>query len=116
MPWMIPTVLKNLVKGPSTRRYPFVKREPFKDARGKVEWDMTKCDLCQDCQRLCPVGAIIVDTEKKTVTYDPFLCIYCRTCSEGCFHTAIICTLQYKSPDTEKRKEVYEKKEVPTPV
>lgn len=111
MPWMIPTVIRNLFKGPATRRYPYEKREPFKDARGKVSWDMAKCDLCHDCERLCPVMAIVVDEENKRITYDPFLCIYCRTCAEGCFHGAILCSLEYKSPDTEKTKEVYEKKE-----
>jgi ech hydrogenase subunit F len=111
MPWMIPTVLKNFFSGPSTRRYPYTKREPFKDARGKVSWDMSKCDLCHDCERICPVGAITVEDDKERITFDPFQCVYCRSCAEGCFHGAILCSLQYAPAETEKIKEVYEKDE-----
>ena len=107
MPWMLPTVLKNLFKGPATRKYPYEKREPFKDARGKVSWDMSKCDFCHDCERICPVGAIVVDEEHQSITYDPFLCVYCRMCAESCVHGAILCSLEYTAPDTEKSKEVF---------
>ena len=117
MPWMLPTVLRNLFKGPATRRYPVEKREPMPESRGKVSWDMSKCDLCHDCERLCPVGAIVVDEENQRILYDPFLCIYCRTCAEGCFHNAILCSLEYCRPDTEKTVEVFDKpKEVPVDV
>ena len=117
MPWMLPTVLKNLVKGPATRRYPVEKREPFPEARGKLSWDMSKCDLCHDCERLCPVGAIVVDEANKTITYDPFLCVYCRTCAESCFHGCIIVSGEYQPPSPVKTVEVFDKKkEVPVDV
>ncbi len=113
MPWMFPTVMKNLFKGPATRRYPYKKREPFEEARGKVSWDMAKCDLCHDCERMCPVGAIVVDEGKKTITYDPFLCVYCSKCAESCFHGCIIVSLNYCEPAYEKSVDVFEKKEAP---
>jgi len=113
---MIPTVFKNLFSGPATRRYPFEKREPFPEYRGKLSWDMTNCDLCHDCERLCPVGAIVVDEENKTITWDPYLCIYCRKCAENCFHECIIVSSEYQPPSTKKDVEVFEKKEVPADI
>ncbi len=115
MPWMLPTVLKNLFKGPATRRYPYEKREPVKEARAKLSWDMTNCDFCHDCERLCPVGAITVDEENKRITWDPFLCIYCRRCAESCFHNCILVEPEYRQPELIKEVEVFEKKEKEVP-
>jgi len=116
MPWMIPRLLKNLFGGPVTVRYPFEKKPPVPEVRGKLSWEMSKCDLCGDCQRLCPSNAIIVDEANRKIIYDPFSCIYCRTCAEGCFHGAILCSVEYAPPNTQKSTEVYEKKEVPVDV
>jgi len=116
MPWMIPTVLKNLFSGPATVKYPFEKKDPVPEMRGKLTWDMTNCDLCHDCERLCPVGAIVVDEEQKKITYDPFLCIYCRKCAENCFHKCIVVSVEYHEPNVKKGTLVFEKEEVPAEI
>ncbi len=107
MPWMLPTLFRNLLRGPVTRRYPFVKREPFPATRGKLIFHSERCDFCGDCARVCPSGAIEVDTERKRLTYDPFKCIYCRTCVEFCLPGAITMDTHYHPPDYEKKVETH---------
>jgi ech hydrogenase subunit F len=98
MPWMIPRLIKNLLSGPATRRYPFEKRTPFADARGALVHDKDKCDLCGDCVRLCPAAAIVMDEQQKSLTYNPYRCIYCRLCAESCQHGAVTATTTHQPP------------------
>lgn len=107
MPWMLPNILKNLFSKPATRRYPFIKREPFERTRGKLSWDISKCDLCGDCGRICASSAIVVDEEKGEIHYDPFKCIYCALCVESCLQGAISMDRYYTPPAPEKGIEVY---------
>ena len=106
MPWMLPTIIRNLFSTPATRRYPFKDiREPFPGTRGKVHFDMEKCNLCGACARICPANAIIVDKENKTIQYDPFACIYCGNCVDSCPKKAISMELTYSPPATIKSEE-----------
>jgi ech hydrogenase subunit F len=103
---MLPVIVKNLFSRPATRRYPFKDiREPFPGYRGKVYWDVSKCDLCGDCARACPSQAIEVNVEKKEITYDPFKCIYCGTCVQTCLPRAINQDKHYTKPATAKQVE-----------
>ena len=105
MPWILPTILKNLFSTPATRRYPYVKRETFSGARGKIYWDAGKCDLCGDCARVCPGNAIQVDVENRQIEYNPLKCIYCGTCVETCLQHAITQDKYYAPPSIHKKKE-----------
>ncbi len=106
MPWMLPTIWKNLFSRPVTRRYPFKDiREPFSGYRGKLHFDMEKCNLCSACAQLCPSNAIVVDKEAKTLKYNPFACIYCATCVEACPRKAITMDTHYSPPATVKSEE-----------
>ena len=105
MPWMLPTVIKNLFSKPATLCYPVVVREPVAGFRGKVRWDGNKCDLCNDCARLCPSGAITVDVPSRQVRYDPLKCIYCANCVDVCLQQAISHDLTYTSPRIHKKQE-----------
>ncbi len=108
MPWMFPTVMKNLFSRPATRRYPFQEvREPFAGYRGRLSFDVKKCDLCGDCARVCPANAISVSAEKQELHYAPFNCIYCRTCVETCLQQAINMDNHYTAPAYEKAEETY---------
>ena len=108
MPWMLPTICKNLFSRPATRRYPFKDiREPFPGYRGKIHFDTTKCTACGACARICPAQAIEVDKENKQVKYYPFRCIYCGTCAEICFPQAITQDVHYTPPGAEKAEELY---------
>jgi formate hydrogenlyase subunit 6/NADH:ubiquinone oxidoreductase subunit I len=103
---MLPTIIKNLFSRPATRRYPFRDvREPFTGTRGRVHFDMEKCNLCTACARVCPANAIIVDKENKTIKYDPFACIYCGNCVDSCPRKAITMDIFYSLPAVEKSQE-----------
>lgn len=115
MPWMIPVVLRNLFSLPATRRYPYVKREPFERTRGKVSFDLTKCDGCRDCERICPSEAISVDVSKKEIGWDPFRCIYCHWCAEACWKGAISAENVYSSPGYAKEARAFTKGEDTVP-
>jgi len=107
MPWMLPTICKNLFSKPATRRYPFKDiREPFPGYRGKIHFDTTRCNACGACARLCPARAIEANKEKKQVKYYPFRCIYCGTCL-ACPREAITQDAHYTPPDTKKAEELY---------
>ncbi len=49
--------------------------------------DHSKCDLCANCTRTCPMGVLkIVD---RKVTRLPNICIGCRNCKVSCSPGAI---------------------------
>ena len=103
MAWMFPTIIKNLFSRPATRRYPFKDiREPFPGYRGSIHWDVSKCDLCGDCARVCPAEAIEVSLANNQITYDPFKCIYCGTCVQTCLPRAISQDKHYTKPAATK--------------
>ncbi len=107
MAWFLPGVLSNLFGGPATRLYPFQKREPFPRARGHIEFDESKCNLCTLCARRCPAAAISVDREGRTYTFWPFRCIICEACVEACPRKAISLKDQWRAPAYAKATQVY---------
>lgn len=111
MPKMLKEVLKNLFSPPATVNYPFVKPTPVPGTRGALTWDMSKCDQCQDCERVCPSVAIKVYPKEKKVEYQPFKCLFCYLCIDNCMQSAIIGSDNFKTADYEKKIEVYETKQ-----
>jgi ech hydrogenase subunit F len=82
---MIGNIFKNLASKPATRKYPFEKREPFKNSRGRVKGvDIDVCIFCGICARKCPSDAIKVNKNEKSWEIDPFKCVVCSVCSEVC--------------------------------
>ena len=77
-------LLRSLFRGPSTRRYPFVVRDPFAATRGGVDVDPDSCILCMLCQKKCPTGAITVDRPGRTWAIRRVNCIACGACVECC--------------------------------
>jgi ech hydrogenase subunit F len=100
MPEMLKEILKNLFSKPATVLYPFEQPEPLPNTRGEVEFDMTRCDQCQDCQRVCPSGAITVYPDEKKIEYEPYKCMYCHLCIENCMQEAISHSLKTKASYT----------------
>jgi len=79
-----PTVVKNLLKKPATRKYPFEVREPFEKYRGELIIDIEKCIFCGMCARKCPCQCITVDKTAGTWACDPHECITCGYCVDAC--------------------------------
>lgn len=49
-----------------------------------------KCTLCLYCQKVCPAGAIVVKSGKKTPSFNSSKCIRCFCCLETCPGEAIV--------------------------
>jgi ech hydrogenase subunit F len=81
---MLKNVLRNLSSRPATRLYPLEDRAPFPACRGRIHNAVEECIFCSSCARLCPTGAIAVDSKAGRWEYDPFLCVYCSVCVERC--------------------------------
>ncbi len=97
-----PTILKNLVNRPATRKYPFVKRAPFEKYRGELYSNVDDCIFCGLCARKCPSVCITVD--KKTCLWecDPFACVYCGICVDTCPTKCLHFHDVHRSPATEQ--------------
>ena len=89
MPYMLPTILKNLFTGYATRLYPVQVREPFENARGHVVFLDDKCTMCGVCALRCPSVAITTDKEKNELVFYPLRCIVCEVCVQACPSDAI---------------------------
>ena len=77
-------VLRNLFRGPSTRRYPFVVRPAFEGSRGRIAIDYPECIHCGACMRRCPAQAITVGKEPKSWRIEHFACVTCGLCVRVC--------------------------------
>lgn len=97
-----PTVVKNLLKKPATRNYPFVVRDPFPNFRGELVIDIDKCIFCGMCARKCPSQCIEVDKTKGTWSCDPHACISCGYCRDHCPTKCLTMKDTHRKPMTEK--------------
>ena len=97
---MVPRALRNLASRPATRQYPFVVREPFEGARGKIEFDVATCNYCMLCMRKCPAAAIIVDREAKMWSIEHLRCIACNVCVEVCSKKSLTMSNLPRKPHT----------------
>lgn len=76
--------LKKVMKNPRiTFEYPS-KELNKSNFRGKVEIDTEKCNFCGICAERCPSGAIVFNTEKRTIGLDSDQCIFCCLCEDIC--------------------------------
>lgn len=102
---MLKTIIKNLFSKPSTRRYPYVKREPFEGARGHINNDIDQCIFCANCSRQCPAKAIHVSKEEGFWSIDRFKCIMCGYCAEKCPKKCL--TIECKYADSAYQKGIH---------
>lgn len=83
-------VVKALIKGPYTTRFPYAPHEPAKRFRGKPEYSNEGCIACAACALVCPMRAIesrdVITKEKATRKMILHLdeCHYCGQCSALC--------------------------------
>ncbi len=92
-------IFRNLFSRPATRRYPFVKREPFPGTRGQLAIDPDRCIYCGICAKRCPANAITVSkTPSKSWTLDNYRCVICGYCVEVCPKKCLTMKQDYFSP------------------
>lgn len=95
---MIGPTMKNLVRKPVTRRYPFEPYVPHARTRGKIVIEFEKCNFCLLCDRRCPTHAIVVDRPGKVWQIDRLRCIQCGRCVEVCPKDCLAMDPHYSSP------------------
>lgn len=100
-------VLKNLVTGPVTERYPFVPKVNPEGARGSVNIELDKCIFCGICQRKCPTAAIVVTKEPKSWEIDRLRCISCNYCVEVCPKKCLVLDTKYAPCSTVRSKDMF---------
>jgi len=97
-----PTVVKNLLKKPATRGYPFTVREPFPNYRGELTIAVEECIFCGMCARKCPSQCITVDKKAATWQCDPHACVYCGLCVDHCPTKCLSMKDVHRAPMTER--------------
>jgi len=97
-----PTVVKNLLKKPATRNYPFEVREGFPMYRGELVINIDDCIFCGMCSRKCPSQCITVDKKAGTWQCDPHACVYCGYCRDACPTKCLDMKDVHRAPMTEK--------------
>jgi hydrogenase-4 component H len=108
MPRILPTVLKNLFRGPATIKYPRERVEPPERFRGKPVVDKEMCISCGLCVRACPNDAISLDENTKKPRIWLARCIFCGRCAEVCPRKAIKMTKEFELAFYDKSKAVSE--------
>lgn len=96
------TELRNLFSKPATRPYPLQPREYAERTRGHIENDINSCIFCTLCAKRCPTGTITVDRNARTWAINPYGCIQCGYCVEGCPKKCLSMKQTYTQPAPEK--------------
>ena len=107
--------IKHIYRKPVTLQYPDERQVMSERFRGFVHNDMTKCDSCNICAKLCPVDCIYIETEGKgkermMIRYaiDYNKCIWCSLCTENCHTGSITMSHDYDHSVYDRRSLVYE--------
>lgn len=77
--------------GRTTTSYPRQPITPPPGVRGKPTVDVSKCDGCGDCARVCPTPALQVlpRADAQIWRLDVGSCIFCGLCADACPTDAI---------------------------
>lgn len=78
------TVIKTLLKGPSTIRYPYQPAKVTPITRGHLTIDINDCIFCGLCRMHCPADAITVSKPERTWELNQFQCVICGCCVSYC--------------------------------
>jgi NADH-quinone oxidoreductase chain I len=108
----IGSVVKEVVKKPTTLEYPEEKEDLTDNYRGVHKLDMKTCISCAACERICPNNTITmveVDTEKgvkKMPEINLERCLYCALCEEVCPTRCLTLTKDYDFVKYDRREYV----------
>ena len=109
-------LLRNIIKGPSTIRYPFEDSPAPEKLRGKIRHNPDICVACGMCEYVCAGGAIrLQETEdKKGVHFVVWhnSCTFCGLCEHYCPTKAIHLTQDYHTAHLQADKFRYCEKTV----
>ncbi len=107
--------IKHIYRKPVTLQYPDERQVLSDRFRGFVHNDMTKCDACNICAKLCPVDCIYIESEGKgkermmtRYAIDYNKCIWCSMCTENCHTGSITMSHDYDHSVYDRRSLVYE--------
>ena len=107
--------IKHIYRKPVTLQYPDERQVLPDRYRGFVHNDMTKCDACNICAKLCPVDCIYIESEGKgkermmtRYAIDYNKCIWCSMCTENCHTGSITMSHDYDHSVYDRRSLVYE--------
>ena len=107
--------IKHIYRKPVTLQYPDERQVMPERYRGFVHNDMTKCDSCNICAKLCPVDCIYIESEGKgkermmtRYAIDYNKCIWCSMCTENCHTGSITMSHDYDHSVYDRRSLVYE--------
>ena len=110
---MTRNIAQNLFEGPSTRRYPAVKRYYEPKSRGMIGIDIEACIFCGLCSKRCPTGALTVAKDRKEWEIDRLRCIFCGYCMEVCPKKCLSMANHYSPCVTDRRDAIHLEKQAP---
>jgi ech hydrogenase subunit F len=112
-------VMRSALSRPATRLYPFEKRPFYKNTRGSISIDISKCIFCSICQKKCPTDAIVVKKDEKSWQINRLRCITCNACVDACPKKCLNMDAMYspgvviKGADDKVTQEAKPKEEIP---
>jgi len=92
------TVLKNLLKGPSTIRYPYQPAKVTPVTRGHLTINIEDCIFCGLCRMHCPADAIEINKQDRTWQLNQFQCVICGCCISYCPKDCLFIEQTYLPP------------------
>lgn len=104
-------MLRNIINGPSTIKYPFEDSPAPEKLRGKIKHNPDICMACHMCEYVCAGGAIKIQEtdEKKGIDFVVWhnTCTFCGLCETVCPAKAIHLTNDYHTAHLQQDKYGY---------
>lgn len=104
-------ILQNIIKGPSTIKYPFEDSPAPEKLRGKIKHNPEACVACHMCEYVCAGGAIRIQEsdDKQGIDFVVWhnTCTFCGLCEHYCPTKAIQLTNDYHTAHVQEDKYNY---------
>lgn len=104
-------ILRNIIEGPSTIKYPFEDSPAPEKLRGKIKHNPDACMACHMCEHVCAGGAIKIQEseDKKGIDFIVWhdTCTFCGLCEFYCPTKAIHLTNDYHTAHLQEDKYNY---------